>query len=143
MGNMCLKVAQDEVNLMTSYQTTVGNPAVCGTAEQAVQGVGQVRVVGHGMLMRLGLQMSGKHIVTSCVVEHDTLVEVPGREGWPGRVASVLMERSAAATRLSSARRGQLGSNRCTLGPPSSAATLRRHLWVNMHGGGRTRDSTF
>ena len=75
-GEPALKAVQEEVKARRNYQTImenspVGDSRAYGAAERAVQAVEeQVRVVRHGLEMRLGMKISGKHPVVCWLNEH-------------------------------------------------------------------------
>ena len=75
-GEPALKAVQEEVKARRNYQTImenspVGDSRAYGAAECAVQAVEeQVRVVRHGLEMRLGMKISGKHPVVCWLNEH-------------------------------------------------------------------------
>ena len=75
-GEPALKSVQEEVKRKRPEPTILENSPVGdsrsnGAAERAVQAIGeQVRVLRRGLEQRLGLKLSGKHPVTSWLVEH-------------------------------------------------------------------------
>ena len=75
-GEPALKSVQEEVKRRRPEQTIlenspVGDSRANGAAERAVQAVAEhVRVIRRGLEQRLGLKLSGKHPLTSWLVEH-------------------------------------------------------------------------
>ena len=92
-GEPALKAVQEEVKARSIYQTIMenspaGDSRANGAAERAVQAVEeQVRVVRHGLEMRLGMKISGKHPFVCWLIEHasDLLLKYQvGEDGKTG-----------------------------------------------------------